>query len=104
MPSMRATVTVAEAAPNAAVPTASIAAVERVVTVRPNPNPKMAMRPAISPTSVADDQADIRTSAVTLKTRPTTVTARGPRARGRNPEPRAPTAVAPARAPRPTRG
>ena len=40
MPSIRATVTTAEAAPNERWPAASTAAVERGVTVSPNPNPK----------------------------------------------------------------
>ena len=40
MPSMRATVTPADATPNALRPRASTAAVDRAVTVRPKPKPK----------------------------------------------------------------
>ena len=39
MPSIRATVTTAEAVPNARRPAASTAAVDRGVTVSPNPSP-----------------------------------------------------------------
>ena len=39
MPSIRATVTTADAVPNARRPAASTAAVERGVTVSPKPNP-----------------------------------------------------------------
>src|SRR3970282_941452 len=50
IPIIRATVTVAEATPNAAWPRASTAAVERGVTVSPMPSPKAPMSQATSGT------------------------------------------------------
>ena len=50
IPSMRATVTTADAVPNARRPAASTAAVERGVTVSPKPSPKT---PSPSATALA---------------------------------------------------
>ena len=59
MPIIRATVTVAEAAPKATGPTASVAAVLRGVTVTPNPRPKSARPAAIRPSVVDGSQLAI---------------------------------------------
>ena len=59
MPSIRATVTTDEAAPKAAWPAASTAAVERGVTDSPNPRPNVASASAASPMVVDAVQRDI---------------------------------------------
>src|ERR1051325_4041720 len=72
IPIIRATVTVADAAPNDERPADSTAAVERGVTVSPKPSPKSARRPAT---------ATIPTLAFhwAISRRPTTDAARPPR-------------------------
>ncbi len=76
MPSIRATVTTDDAAPNEAWPAASTAAVERGVTDRPNPRPKRPSAPAASAVVVAGDQRDIAMSAAIDPARPMRVTSR----------------------------
>jgi len=61
MPIIRATVTVADAAPNAARPAASTAAVDRGVTVSPNPKPKTAADAAKASVGAVGLHADIHT-------------------------------------------
>ena len=56
MPSMRATVTLADAIPNARSPSASTAAAERGVTVSPKPTPNSASHAAASPIDVTGVQ------------------------------------------------
>ncbi len=103
IPIIRATVTTDDAAPKLRRPTASTAAVERGVTVSPNPSPKTASVSATDSTGVSGDQRDIATSPPMASARPMSVTARSERTRTANPEPSAPTAVAPASAPRASR-
>ena len=100
MPIIRATVTVAEAIPNAARPADSTAAVERGVTVRPKPRPKTATANAATGIDVAGVQPAIATRAPALAHQP------GQRhepereiRRTAKPDTSAPTAVAAARAP-----
>src|SRR5829696_1102160 len=100
MPTMRATVTVEDATPYASRPTASTAAVERGVTVSPNPAPKMPSASAASSTDVWDVQRAIATRAPIDAARPTIVTILKLRTRTAKPDRRAPAAVAPASAPR----
>ena len=76
MPSIRATVTTDEAAPNAPLPAASTAAVERGVTDSPNPSPKAASASDASPTVVDAVQRDIASSPPTAAARPISVTRR----------------------------
>ena len=71
MPSIRATVTTADAVPNARRPAASTAAVERGVTVSPKPKP---YRPSASATVsrlVSGVQRDIASSPAMLSPIPT---------------------------------
>ena len=70
MPIIRATVTAADAAPNACLPSASTAAAERGVTVSPKPSPKIASQAATSPIDVPGVQAAIRESAAIAATMP----------------------------------
>src|SRR5829696_4709240 len=100
MPTMRATVTVEDATPYASRPTASTAAVERGVTVSPNPAPKMPSASAASSTDVTDVQRAIATRAPIDAARPAIVTILKLRTRTAKPDRRAPAAVAPASAPR----
>src|SRR4029079_621717 len=100
MPTIRATVTVEAAMPYSSRPTAATAAVERGVTVAPQPRPNTAQRAAADPTGVEVVQRDIATSAPAEATSPMTVTRRSDRIRTMNPDASAPTAVAPASAPR----
>src|SRR4051794_13634643 len=81
IPIIRATVTVADAIPNARRPTASTAAVERGVTVSPKPAPNTARVVDTSPIGVASVHRVIATSAAALATRPTIVTSRRDRKR-----------------------
>jgi len=60
MPIIRATVTVAEAAPNAARPAASTAAVDLGVTVSPKPIPKTAPEAANAFVATPGFQVDIQ--------------------------------------------
>ena len=101
MPIIRATVTTDDAAPKARRPTASTAAVERGVTVSPNPSPNAA--------SVERDRldrgrpGDQRDIADERRRRSAPARQRHQRGASRTrtakPEPSAPTAVAPASAP-----
>ena len=61
MPIIRATVTIADATPNARRPAASTAAVERGVTVSPNPKPEDAERER-RPSSIVDARGPARPS------------------------------------------
>jgi hypothetical protein len=73
MPIIRATVTVAEAAPKAARPAASTAAVERGVTVSPNPKPKTAAEAANHSVWTSGLQDDIQTRPPVLIASPISV-------------------------------
>ena len=73
MPIMRATVTVAEAAPKAALPAASTAAVERGVTVKPKPIPKTAADMAKAFVGESGFHIDIHVSPPALTASPTRV-------------------------------
>ncbi len=99
IPTIRATVTIDDAWPYAAAPAASIAALERGVTVSPKPSPKVASAAATVPMGVAAVQVAIHRSPPTARAMPTSDTSRGPRPRTSQPETSAPTAVAPANAP-----
>ena len=103
MPIIRATVTAADAAPNAARPSASTAAAERGVTVSPKPRPKIASQAATSPIDVSGVHAAIRASAAMAAASPTSVVRRSPSARSASPETSAPAAVAAASDPSATR-
>jgi len=94
MPTMRATVTVADACPNAARPTASTAAVDRGVTVSPKPKPNSASPAAAVSMAVTGVQAAMRARAAADAPRPTTVTRRRGRMRTAKPDTSAPAAVA----------
>src|SRR5438445_708446 len=74
MPIMRATVTTAEAVPNARRPTASTAAAERAVTVRPNPSPKIPSASATVWIVVLAVQFAIHASAAAEPSRPVSET------------------------------
>ena len=100
IPIIRATVTTDAAAPNARRPAASTAAVDRGVTVSPNPNPKTASEPATASIPVSGVHDAIAMRPAMLSARPTSVASRSDRTRSANPETSAPTAVAPASAPR----
>ena len=102
MPSIRATVTVAEAIPGP-LPRASTAAAERGVTVSPNPSPNRASHAATSPIPVSGVHAAIAASAAMAAARPTRVVTRSPSVRSASPETSAPPAVAAASDPRATR-
>ena len=103
MPTIRPTVTAALAVPNAARPAASTAAVERGVTVSPNPSPKRARVTATySPLASAVSLAST-TSPTIEAASPTIVTAVAPRRRIAKPETAAPSAIARASAPRTVR-
>ena len=65
----------------------------------PKPRPNTASASAAAPTGVAVVQPDITTSATIDAMRPASVTSRSDTTRTMNPDDRAPTAVAPARAP-----
>ena len=99
MPAIRATVTLADAMPNAVLPSASTAAEERGVTVSPKPTPK-----SDTPIrSVLKGESGTRPDSVTRPTaaspRPTRLRTTIPTTRSANPEARAPTAVASASEP-----
>ena len=100
IPIIRATVTTADATPNARRPAASTAAVERGVTVSPNPNPNAPSARATDSIGVPDRQVAIAANPATLIARPASVTSRSETTRTMKPEARAPSAVAPASAPR----
>ena len=99
MPIIRATVTVADAMPKWARPTASTAAVERGVTVSPNPSPNTASAMAMSAVGVSVVHVDIRHNAPMLRPSPISVTQRSDRTRTTKPDTSAPTAIIPASAP-----
>ena len=99
MPSIRATVTTAEAVPNGSPTGASTAAVERGVTVSPNPKPKTPSASATVSRLGRGVHADIRTRPTMLSPRPTSATRPSGTTRTTNPDASAPTAVAPASAP-----
>src|SRR5215203_6812180 len=70
IPTIRATVTVDDATPYASRATDATAAVERGVTVSPNPAPNTAIARAASSTVVAGVHADITTSDAIEAARP----------------------------------
>ena len=97
---MRATVTTDEAAPNARRPAASTAAVERGVTVSPKPNPKTRQRAGDGrDAGVGRPRSPSPRARRCDNPRPTSVATRSDTTRSAKPETRAPSAVAPARAP-----
>ena len=101
MPTIRATVTVDEAAPYASTGTDSTAAVERGVTVSPNPAPNRASDSAAASIGVAGVQPAISTQRDgAARTQPADASpARSGSSRTANPDSSAPSAVAPASAP-----
>src|ERR1035437_8683946 len=85
MPIIRATVTVADAAPKAALPADSTAAVDRGVTVSPQPMPNTAPEAPNAFVGTSVVQVDIQTRPPTLTTSPTSVSNRSEMIRARNP-------------------
>jgi hypothetical protein len=83
MPIIRATVTVAAAAPKATRPAASTAAVDRGVTVNPKPIPKTAPEAAKAFVETVGLHVDIQASPPALTARPTRVSSRRDRPRDR---------------------
>src|SRR4051794_6814285 len=103
MPTIRATVTVEEAAPYDSTATAATAAVERGVTVSPNPAPNRASGAATPEMDVSCVQPAMSQSPTTDAPSPTSVTIRSESSRTAKPDRSAPAAVAAASAPRASR-
>ncbi len=99
IPSIRATVTTADAVPNVRRPAASTAAVERGVTVSPKPSPYAPSASATVSRLVSAVQRDIASRPARLRTMPPSATSRIDTKRTRKPDTSAPTAVAPASEP-----